>query len=283
VTSRGSLLLQRGVWRALALLTLLGATSQACDQRFEFDALPAVGGSTGALSGAANAGTSLGGASAGSGGSSEGGGSAGGSGGVAALGGAGTAGSGGLGGAGGSGGLSGNSSSSGSDDGGAGEGSQACGTLAACPAGLHCTGDLCSQCATDADCAPFGLPRCETTRHRCVACLATADCDAGFACDPLANRCLQSCKTDANCPAGAHGCDERRLVCYQCDDSEECAGSSLGHLCASDGSGCVQCLKETDCPGQHCDQLGGRCVDCRDGRDCPSQLCDATTLTCLPP
>ena len=283
MTNQGAWLVRRSVRYALALGTLLGASSQGCDQRFEFDAMRAAGGLAGALSGAGDAGMSLGGASSGRAGSSAG------VGGVAALGGAGATGNGGLGGAGtaGSGGLSGGSGSSGSDssggDGGAGGGSQACGTLAACPAELHCTGDVCSQCATDADCAPFDLPRCETTRHRCVACLATADCDAGFTCDALANRCLQSCKTDANCPTGSHGCDERRLVCYQCDDSEECATSSLGHLCASDGSGCVQCLKDADCPGQHCDPYAGRCVDCRSGQDCPSQLCSPTTFTCLSP
>jgi len=164
----------------------------------------------------------------------------------------------------------------------AGSSSTACGALSECTDGTVCSGGVCVQCATDADCAGHGLPRCEPTRHRCVACLDTVDCGRGFACDSLAYRCLQSCLADDACPATAHGCDERRQVCYQCDEDRECAKSALGHLCASDGSGCVQCRKETDCPAQHCDQLSGRCVDCRDGADCASQICNPTTFSCVP-
>jgi hypothetical protein len=170
-------------------------------------------------------------------------------------------------------------------DGGAevGEGAApgACGMLGECAASLHCAAGLCSQCAADADCAVYDLSRCEPTRHRCVSCLTSADCVAGFACDSLANHCLQACREDEDCPATAHGCDERRLVCYQCDEDRECATSPLGHLCATDGSGCVECRKETDCPGRHCDQLAGRCVDCRDALDCTSLTCDPTTFSCI--
>jgi hypothetical protein len=132
----------------------------------------------------------------------------------------------------------------------------------------------------DDDCLNPGLPRCDPSRHRCVACLTTLDCQDGFACDSLANRCLQTCAADKPCPKDAHGCDERRHVCYECDEDHECATSPLGQLCASDGSGCVECRKEAECPGQHCDQLSGRCVECRDGGDCPSQICDPSTFTC---
>lgn len=170
----------------------------------------------------------------------------------------------------------------GGEPGTAGGGSKACGALSECTAGTHCADGACVQCAVDADCAAYGLPRCEPTRHRCVPCLDTSDCERGFACDPLANRCLQSCPNDDACPANAHGCDERRQVCYQCDEDRECAKSSIGHLCASDGSGCVQCRKETDCPNQHCDQLSGRCVECRDGVDCESRICNPMTFTCVP-
>jgi len=161
-------------------------------------------------------------------------------------------------------------------------GSTACGALSDCTAGTHCAGGACVQCAADADCTVYGLPRCEPARHRCVACLDTSDCERGFACDSLANRCLQSCPNDAGCPASAHGCDERRQVCYQCDEDRECAKSAIGRLCASDGSGCVQCRKEMDCPTQHCDQLSGRCVECRDGADCESRICNPTSFICVP-
>ena len=156
-----------------------------------------------------------------------------------------------------------------------------CGSLDACSLDLHCADEHCVQCAGDLDCAVYALPRCEPARHRCVACVTTADCADGFACDSLANRCLQTCRTENDCPQSAHGCDEGRQVCYQCDEDHECATSALGPLCASDGSGCVQCRKDTDCPNQHCDQLLGRCVDCRDGLDCDSGLCSPTTFSCV--
>lgn len=161
-------------------------------------------------------------------------------------------------------------------------GSTACGALRDCTAGTHCISGECVQCVTDPDCAAYGLPRCEPARHRCVACVNTSDCAHGFACDSLANRCLQTCLDDDGCPASAHGCDERRQVCYQCDEDRECLNSSSGRLCASDGSGCVQCRKEADCPARHCDQLTGRCVECRHGGDCTSQICNPMTFSCVP-
>jgi hypothetical protein len=170
--------------------------------------------------------------------------------------------------------------------GGAGSGgvgaSSTCGSLTGCPGGLHCLDGACLDCVVDADCSTARLSRCDPERHRCVACLAASDCALGFTCDELANRCLRVCAEEEACPATAHGCDERRGVCYQCDEDRECSASPLGPYCAADGSGCVACRGDADCAEQHCDQLTGRCVDCRDGRDCPSSLCEPTTRTCLP-
>ncbi|HYP87642.1 MAG TPA: hypothetical protein VEQ59_05805 [Polyangiaceae bacterium] len=158
----------------------------------------------------------------------------------------------------------------------------ACGTAGICPAPTRCAAGQCVQCVADADCAVYGLPRCQPARHRCVTCTTTADCGDGFACDSLANHCLKICAGDLDCLATAHGCDEQRHVCYACDEDRECATSAVGPLCATDGSGCVQCRTETDCRDKHCDQLSGRCVECRDGADCASQHCDPMTLSCLP-
>ena len=244
----------RAVGSGLVLALALGVSSSACNDRFLFDVAVAGAGGTadiagGSFSGATGSGVAGGGAESGLGGR---------------------------------GGTTASAGSAGAIDfGGSGSPPAACGDLAACPAELHCADGLCSQCATDVDCAAPGLPRCEPMRHRCVACVTTADCDTGFACDSLANRCLKKCGTDIDCK-GQHGCDEHRLVCYQCDEDRECDDSPLGALCASDGSGCVQCRKDADCPSQHCDQLMGRCVDCRDGLDCPSRLCSPATFTCLP-
>jgi hypothetical protein len=236
----------------LGLVTL----AFACDRRFEFDT--EAGGAGGGGLPAVTGGSSLGGAA---------GGISGGNGGVSgtAPAGAGT----------------GNAGAAAAGEAGTG-GSTACGTLAEFTAGTHCSDGGCVECVSDLDCATYGFARCEPMRHRCVACLSTADCEAGFACDSLANRCLQTCVDDDACPITAHGCDERRQVCYQCDEDRECATSANGHLCASDRSGCVQCRKETDCPNQHCDQLSGRCVECRDGGDCVSRICDPKTFSCTP-
>jgi len=248
----------------------LGVSSSACNERFQFDMPVAGAGATSASAGAAfggvaGSGTAGSGAESGLGGTAAGGTVPGGtaSGGTAS---GGTT-------------LGGSAGTGGSAE--AGASSTGCGDTAACPADLHCSDGLCVQCTEDADCAAYALPRCEPTRHRCVPCVTTADCEAGYACDSLANRCLKKCIDDDTCQ-GQHGCDERRFVCYQCDEDRECLTSSVGSLCASDGSGCVQCRKDTDCPGQHCDQLFGRCVDCRDGLDCDSRLCSPTTFTCLP-
>jgi hypothetical protein len=253
----------RALGSGLALALALGLGSSACNDRFQFD-VP-VAGAGGAAGTGGVGGVAAGGTTAGNGGVAAGGTTAG-NGGVAA-----------------GGGEAGRAGNSGSDavGGSGGTALTACGNVAACPADLHCAGNLCAQCANDADCGPSGLPRCDLIRHRCVACVMTADCEVGFACDSLANRCLKKCKEDVDCK-GLHGCDEGRLVCYHCDEDKECAGSALGSLCASDGSGCVQCRKDADCPNQHCDQLVGRCVACRDGTDCPSHLCSPSTFTCLP-
>jgi hypothetical protein len=238
----------------LGFLLAVGFASSACNDRFQFDVPVAGAGGSAGQAGASFSGVA--GSSAAGGHSDT---PAGGQDGVPSAGNAGDAGSAGA----------------------AGAAPISCGGIAACPAELHCSGDLCAQCASDADCVASGLPRCDLNRHRCVPCVTTADCNLGFACDSLANRCLKECRTDGDCK-DQHGCDERRLVCYECDEDYECAGSPLGSLCASDGSGCVECLKDAECPGRHCDPLVGRCVECRDGLDCPSRLCSPATFTCLP-
>jgi hypothetical protein len=235
--------------RALIAAALFGTGAPACNDRFDFDV-------PGSSSGAAGTGAEPTAGTASTAGTRATAGSA-----------AGGAASGGNAGSGGGGGAPANP--------------EMCGTLPSCPAPLHCADGTCAQCAGDSDCTTVGLPRCEPMRHRCVACLQAGDCEQDFTCDSLANRCLRKCNDDVACPIDAHGCDESRSVCYECDEDHECSGSQLGELCASDGSGCVECRKETDCPGQHCDQLTGRCVDCRDALDCVSMLCDAAVGSCL--
>lgn len=262
----------RGFGRIVALLGLLTLGGSACNSRFAFDTTSTAGGTAGtapeagatSLAGTqATAGSQSGAAAGGNRG-------AGGSGGASGNGGAGDGGSAG-------GGAAGTAGTGGAD---------ACGTRSTCPAPLHCADGECVQCAQDADCASYDLARCEPMKHRCVACMEVKDCKPGFTCDPLAHHCLQSCQDDVvgSCPPSAHGCDEQRSVCYQCDADLECAKSSIGPLCAVDGSGCVQCKSDTDCTNLHCDPFTARCVQCRSARDCPdSGACDPRTGTCLPP
>jgi hypothetical protein len=239
----------------VAFCSVLGA--QACNARFDFDTTSAGSGGSGGTGAVAGVAAGTAGVAAGTAGVAAG------TAGVAA----GTAGvaAGAAGAAAGAAGMS----ATGGD----------CGTHAQCPTNLHCVEGECYECAEDADCKNAGVARCDES-HRCVACLGSTDCKSGYTCD-FSNRCLPSCKTKADCPVGAHGCDDDRLVCYQCDDDNECRTSTLGPRCASDGSSCVQCRGDADCTGQHCDALTGRCVECRDFRDCASGLCDPTNGVCV--
>lgn len=186
---------------------------------------------------------------------------------------------GGRGGSGGDGGAS-ATGAGGANPGGSG-GAVGCGTRRECPDVLHCSQGKCVECGIDADCSSAEAPRCDSSRRRCVACLLDTDCKVGFTCDDLANRCLRVCGEKMACPPTAHGCDEGRGVCYECDADHECSASPLGPRCAADGSGCVQCRVDGDCTGQFCDPLTGRCVGCRDGGDCATGLCDPGAHVCL--
>lgn len=174
-----------------------------------------------------------------------------------------------------------------STDGGAGRsggasGSPACGASPPCPASLSCVAGECVECTSDGDCSSELAPHCALELHRCVTCVEDTDCAPGSKCDELANHCLPICGEGVSCPLTAHGCDEQRGVCYQCDEDRECRSSPRGPLCATDGSGCVSCRTDSDCGSQHCDPLGGVCVDCRDGADCSSARCEPVLHTCLP-
>ena len=167
--------------RWLGVVAFWGVLSQACNERFEFDTDRGAGGSLGG-GGLPAEGGSLGG------------------GGLPAAGGSPMAA-----------GTGGTAGSAGATTGGGA--SDACGDLPACPLPLRCVDGACAQCGTNADCAPYGLSRCDSTTARCVECVESTDCEDGSVCDTSSNHCLPACHEYEDCPRGSHGCDERRGVC----------------------------------------------------------------------
>jgi hypothetical protein len=162
-----------------------------------------------------------------------------------------------------------------------------CRSDADCPlAALHCDPLIggCFECAADVDCTGSASPRCDGYLHRCVECGGLRDCPSGLACEVTTRRCLPSCVEEEDCAPSAHDCDERRGVCVECDEDEECKQVVGASHCSADGAGCVECRLDSHCSeGSVCDVLSGSCVGCRDARDCAAgRVCDPTTRRCAP-
>ncbi len=119
--------------------------------------------------------------------------------------------------------------------------------------------DAPSRCAADEDCAraSVGLPVCDTSTGRCVACIPTRDtCGAGRYC-ATENTCAPGCGSDQACTAAA------------ADGGTIDGGVSAGR-CDLASHACVQCLTNEHCP------IGTRCTDracvagCDAVRGCPT-------------
>ncbi len=185
----------------------------------------------------------------------------------------------------------------------AGLGGQAGVTAAGTTAGgtAGCTGDadcrlaslrcdlqsgICFECVADSDCQARGLARCDAALHRCVECGINQNCKSGFDCDLTTRTCAQQCEEDEACPTAAHGCDDVRLICVECeaDDDDGCALYPGRPYCMIPGNRCGECLSDVNCaPGLHCDNITGKCLGCRDSRDCPStQACEPAGHICIP-
>jgi len=147
---------------------------------------------------------------------------------------------------------------------------------------LHCdlARGLCVECRSDADCGRAEEPRCDGRLERCVGCVDDADCTAGWECDALERRCVQTCAELAECADETHVCLDGR--CLACDHDIECRDVE-GTVCSSSGLACVSCRDDAQCPPDlACDLLTGRCVECASSADCPAgSFCHPIELTCL--
>jgi Cys-rich repeat protein len=137
-----------------------------------------------------------------------------------------------------------------------------------CPLGSLCQDRLCLPgCLSNIDC-PREAATCDAARPpagACVECVAMSDCKADERC--VADRCVEDCRTDADCSVGV--CDTEDRLCVECRDDSNCA---LGNLCLADACepGCVD---SRGCPASAplCDTaLGknGTCVVCLTDQDC---------------
>lgn len=155
-------------------------------------------------------------------------------------------------------------------------------------AGPGPTGQLCSPCTGDGDCAPLGpgavcqplgqdgafcasacensgdcpagyscvdgLSRCLPIELRCVACLQTP-CAAGQVCDTQTGACVDPQGVCGGC-TGADGC-RAGLTCAPLGGRQFCFEPCDNGACADDTLACVEGLCKP--AGGRCDACGGRC------------------------
>jgi hypothetical protein len=223
-------------------------------------------------------------------GAGGGGGSRGGASGTAGGGRGGNGGTGGVGGRGGAGGSRGGNGGSGGlhmcpgGQGGTGTGGPACTSDAECGP-LHCDvngSNSCVPCTADGQCTTAGLPHCNTTLHRCVACVAMTDCGSGMKCS--GSRCVTTCETDGSPPSCPQGTTCEDGLCHACgDDNLACGGSTP--WCIGQAWICAGCTGDCDCSGAtaKCDPVSHICVQCATSADCPAtaRFCEPTTGTCV--
>jgi hypothetical protein len=98
--------------------------------------------------------------------------------------------------------------------------------------------------------------------------------DAGVA-DAGADLAPRACTRGSDCPSEAPAClGQVCLACSPIGVSAECA---MHHgktpLCGS-GGGCVECLGNDDCEGQHqtCDTATSTCAPCKTNAECSQRL-----------
>jgi hypothetical protein len=161
-----------------------------------------------------------------------------------------------------------------------------CLTASQCPYDTPgCSGGICGNCATEADCPPndicnqgsctcAGNSGCGGDAPVCIAdagvcgCNTSADCAAGTFCDQsssLFGVCVAPCTAPAGAcdPAGANPyCDTDAGLCAQCLVDAQCADAGLGSYCVGDA--CVACTADAQCAALDAGTpyCNGECVQC---------------------
>ena len=158
-----------------------------------------------------------------------------------------------------------------------------CETESDCRLGsLHCdkpTG-ACVECDQDAQCGPTA-PHCHPVLHRCVVCESSLDCTSPATCDAPTRSCITPCRDgQEKCPSGSR-CNEVALRCVQCFENEHCR-TGTRRTCELKTGRCVECLRDSNCPGARCDTFAGVCTECLSTDDCPTErpLCDFVNRVC---
>jgi hypothetical protein len=148
---------------------------------------------------------------------------------------------------------------------------------------LHC--DVfagCVPCLVDADCPTKERKRCDASLHRCVECGLSADCGAGYVCEPSTRKCVATCAAGTVCPPEAKTCDAARGLCVTCVSDAICGAKKH---CELPSGRCLDCVADRDCPLTHprCDAVVGHCVTCLTSADCPTKtpFCDPATGNCV--
>ncbi len=165
-----------------------------------------------------------------------------------------------------------------------------------CPAGSYCnTESACAiGCRTNEECDTLtsgASPFCDIARHRCVACLSSADCSDGMACSP-SGTCTNTCTgTDAgNCAstnqtccggfcvdtdADPLNCSACGLACSTTNGQPTCKGGACTWACDQGYTHCQQ--GNTGCE-TNTGSDPARCGSC--SNDCSLTVQNATGILC---
>lgn len=178
----------------------------------------------------------------------------------------------------------------------------ACGMAAACSDTVPCQGtDICdagacrpcagAECASD--CRTDGCPGGGTCNQQtgvcdtgggpvspCSACTSSAECGQNWTCVPLltGNACLPACQNKSECPGGWE-CENAKCTpaSYKCEGCSltGCQGDDVcnttTNACEAPASGCT-----TECTGATPVCNNGTCVQCANNTQCaPGQICSA--------
>jgi Cys-rich repeat protein len=128
----------------------------------------------------------------------------------------------------------------------------------------HCdpASRLCVECNAATDCTP--RETCSVTTHRCIDMCTDGDdpcpgSGSGFVCDVTLHLCVE-CRTSANCAGAPNGpiCDVPIGRCVQCTGNAQCPASSP--VCDRRSGRCVGCLTSAACSaGTVCDKTALTC------------------------